>query len=315
MKGILTAATNSIKSKSLQLIYIIMISGFTIIWFTIHSYYETGDHMIFSDYYLFSDIDGTLGTENEGIPLRNIAAILRFVENGGIFSLCTGRMAINIKPFTKGIAVNGTCITDNGAAYYDYPTGKRFGVRILPKQSVEYLRFLLNNEEFFDVTAVTNSGFFRVMNYERLDMPNDEDLDCRLKKLSEIHTPQLRIVFTLPPGSTIKDKVSKWNALDFPGVSFIQSSDSYIEMMPKDANKGKALLELCEMQGVPVDRTFFIGDSYNDMEIFKTAGFSACVAETPLELQGLCDCVLGPCMEAALAEYIKLIETKGFRVA
>jgi len=271
--------------------------------------------MIFTGYHLFSDIDGTLGTADKGIPIRNIAAILRFVENGGVFSLCTGRMAVNIKSFTKDLTVNGTCIIDNGAAYYDYFTGKRFCIRTLPKQSVEYLRYILKNEEFLDVTAVTKTGFFRVMNYDRLEMPNDEDLECRLKKLSEIHTPQLRIVFSLPPCSDIDEKLSQWNNLDFSGVSFIKSSDSYIEMMPKGVNKGSALVELCEMQEISINRTFFIGDSYNDMEIFKSAGFSACVAETPLVLQKYCDCVLGPCMEAALADYINLIEKKEFRVA
>jgi len=271
--------------------------------------------MIFSNCYLFSDIDGTLGMENKGIPIRNITAISRFVENGGIFSLCTGRMAVNIKSFTKDIAVNGTCIIDNGAAYYDYSTGKRYGIRTLPEQSIEYLRFILDTENLLDVTAVTNSGFFHIMKSDRIDMPNDEDLERRLKKLSEIHTPQMRIVFSFPPGCNIKEKVSLWNNLGFSGVSFIQSSDSYIEMMPKGRNKGTALIELCKMQGIPINRTFFIGDSYNDMEIFKIAGFSACVAETPLELQRLCDRVLGPCMDGALADFIQLLEMINLRIA
>jgi len=271
--------------------------------------------MIFSGYYLFSDIDGTLGTESRGIPLRNISAISRFVENGGSFSLCTGRMAVNIKPFTKDISVNGISIINNGASYYDYSSGKSFNIRTLPKQIVEYLRVIISMEELIDVTAVTLSGFFRILNAEHLYMPNDEDLNRRLVKLDESHSPQMRVVFSFPPGSNVKDKVSFWNSWGFPEVDFIQSSESYIEMMPKGVNKGTALTELCEMQGIPINRTFFIGDSYNDSEIFKTAGFSACVVETPVELQELCDCVLGACMDGALADFIQLLEMKKLRIA
>ena len=133
--------------------------------------------MIFSDIYLFSDIDGTLGIENEGIPKRNTSAISRFVENGGNFSLCTGRMAVDIKHFTKDVTVNGTCIINNGGAYYDYSTGQSFGFRILPPEAIEYLRCMLINDEFLEVTAITQAGFFRIKSFENLDLPNDEDLN------------------------------------------------------------------------------------------------------------------------------------------
>ena len=271
--------------------------------------------MIFSGYYLFSDIDGTLGLHDKGIPQRNVSAISRFVENGGSFSLCTGRMAENIKNFTKDILVNGSCITDNGAAFYDYPTGKSYNIRTLPNRIGDYLKVIIRTEELLEVSAITRSGLFRIMNADNFYIPNGEDVNQRLFKLSKVHTQQLRVVFHLPYGVDAREKVSLWNSWDFPGVDFIQSSGSYIEMMPKGVNKGSALIKLCETQGISLNRTFFIGDSYNDREIFKTAGFSACVAETPAELQGLCDCILGPCMDGALADFIELIEMKALRIA
>jgi len=271
--------------------------------------------MVFSDFYLFTDIDGTLGIENEGIPLRNITAISGFVENGGVFSLCTGRMAVNIKNFTKNIAINGTCIIHNGAALYDYSTGKSFGIQTLPKQINEYLRIVIDSEELLEVTAITQSGFFRVMNAENLHMPNDEDLNRRLAKLEEIHAPQLRVVFRLPPDCDVTEKVLIWNNWGIPGVDFIKISETCIEALPKGVSKGTALVRLCEIQGIPINRTFFIGDSYNDKEAFEVAGFSACVAETPVELQSLCGYVLGPCMDGALADFIHLLEMINLRIA
>ena len=263
--------------------------------------------MDFSDFYIFSDIDGTLGTVDGGIPERNAYAISRFVDNGGNFALCTGRWAMDIKHFTKGVAVNGICIINNGGAFYDYSTGRCFRVRTLPKQALEYLRLIINEDDIFEVLAITRSGYFRIMNAESSWIPNDESLDRRIKKLEEVHSPQIRFVFTIRSSNAAEYLFYRWSSMDLPGVSFIRSSETEIEMLPKGVNKGSALIELCKEQGIPINRTYFIGDSYNDKEIFQIAGLSACVAETPPELQGLCNYVLGACMDGALADFIQIL--------
>ena len=263
--------------------------------------------MDFSDFYLFSDIDGTLGTVDGGIPNRNTCAISKFVDNGGNFALCTGRWAMDIKHFTKDIAVNGICIINNGGAFYDYSTGKSFRVRTLPKKALEYLRLIINEDDILEAVAITQSGFFRIMNVESSWIPNDESLDRRIKKLEDVHSPQLRIVFDIRSSSAAEYLFYRWNSLDLPEVSFIRSADTYIEMLPKGVNKGSALIELCKEQGIPINRTYFIGDSYNDKEIFQIAGLSACVAETPAQLQGLCNYVLGACMDGALADFVQIL--------
>jgi len=263
--------------------------------------------MDFSEFYLFSDIDGTLGTADGGIPGRNTGAISRFVDNGGNFALCTGRWAMDIKHFTKGVAVNGTCIINNGGAFYDYSTGKCFRVRTLPKQALEYLRLIINEGDIIEALAITQSGYFRIMNADSSWIPNDESLTQRLKKLEEVCSPQLRIVFSIRSSNAAEYLFYRWNSFDLPDVSFIRSSDTQIEMLPKGVNKGAALIELCKEQGIPVNRTYFIGDSYNDKEIFQIAGLSACVAETPSELKGYCNYVLGACMDGALADFIQIL--------
>ena len=41
--------------------------------------------------FIVSDIDGTLLTKDYHIPLRNIMAIRRFQQEGGLFTVATGR--------------------------------------------------------------------------------------------------------------------------------------------------------------------------------------------------------------------------------
>jgi len=271
--------------------------------------------MDLSSYYLFSDIDGTLGTTCDGIPQKNVDAITHFVNNGGNFALCTGRWATDIKHFTVGLPVNEICIVNNGGAFYDYAAGKYFGVRALPDQAVEYLQHMLSEEDALEAVTVIESGYFRIVNPKSLSTLLTNDFDCRLMKIGDIHAPHLKFVFNVPDSATAKEKISRWNSWNFPGVSFVQSSDTCVEMLPSGVNKGAAITQLCAMRGIPIEHTYFIGDCYNDREAFQTVGYSACVAEAPAELQRLCDCVLGPCMNGALADFIYMMMGESLRSA
>ena len=50
---------------------------------------------------IVSDFDGTLRRTEGGISDGNIRAISEYVEAGGVFALCTGRMASSIRPYAK----------------------------------------------------------------------------------------------------------------------------------------------------------------------------------------------------------------------
>ena len=53
----------------------------------------------------------------------------------------------------------------------------------------------------------------------------------------------------------------------------------------------------------------FVGDFYNDLEVFAHVGVAACVASAPKEVKEHCTVVLPECMEGAVS---CLIEQKGF---
>ena len=51
----------------------------------------------FSGYLMVSDLDKTFFAEGTDIPPRNIEAVKYFIENGGKFTLATGRGAVAAK--------------------------------------------------------------------------------------------------------------------------------------------------------------------------------------------------------------------------
>jgi len=74
---------------------------------------------IFSDILLTVDYDRTLTAPDSTIPERNIEAIRYFIENGGAFTVNTGRSLPMAMAFIDKVPVNAPLLLYNGAAAYD----------------------------------------------------------------------------------------------------------------------------------------------------------------------------------------------------
>lgn len=86
---------------------------------------------IFSDVLLTADYDRTLTGPDSRIPERNLEAIRYFIENGGAFTINTGRSLPMTKVFRDIVPVSAPLLLYNGSAAYDLSTGTiRNAVRI-----------------------------------------------------------------------------------------------------------------------------------------------------------------------------------------
>ena len=74
---------------------------------------------IYSDILLTVDYDRTLTAPDSTIPERNIEAIRYFMENGGAFTVNTGRSVPMAMAFVDKVPVNAPLLLYNGSAAYD----------------------------------------------------------------------------------------------------------------------------------------------------------------------------------------------------
>lgn len=74
---------------------------------------------IFSDVLLTVDYDRTLTAPDSTIPERNLEAIRYFMENGGVFTVNTGRSVPMTRVFRDRVPVNAPLLLYNGSAAYD----------------------------------------------------------------------------------------------------------------------------------------------------------------------------------------------------
>ena len=78
---------------------------------------------IYSDILLTVDYDRTLTGPDSTVPRRNLDAIRYFMDNGGAFTVNTGRSVPMARLFTEQVPVNAPLLLYNGVAAYDTKTG------------------------------------------------------------------------------------------------------------------------------------------------------------------------------------------------
>ena len=79
---------------------------------------------MFSDILLTVDYDLTLTAPDNTIPQRNLEAIRYFTENGGAFTVNTGRSLGMFRKYLDVIPVNAPLLLYNGSAAYDTQAGE-----------------------------------------------------------------------------------------------------------------------------------------------------------------------------------------------
>ena len=106
---------------------------------------------IFSDVLLTVDFDRTMTGPDSTIPQRNLEAIRYFIENGGAFTINTGRSLPMTKVFRDIVPVSAPLLLYNGSAAYDLQTEKVLNPALIPLNQAETVRRAM--ELFPDMTV------------------------------------------------------------------------------------------------------------------------------------------------------------------
>lgn len=106
---------------------------------------------IFSDVLLTVDFDRTLTAPDSTIPLRNLEAIQYFMDNGGAFTVNTGRSLPMAKVFREKVPVNVPLLLYNGSAAYDLKTNTVLDAALIPMDQAGTIRRAM--ELFPDMTV------------------------------------------------------------------------------------------------------------------------------------------------------------------
>ena len=105
----------------------------------------------FSNILLTVDYDRTLTAPDSTIPERNLEAIRFFIENGGAFTVNTGRSVPMTRVFRDQVPVNAPLLLYNGSAAYDLEKKQLTFCHAIPLDMGDTVRSCM--ERFPDLTV------------------------------------------------------------------------------------------------------------------------------------------------------------------
>ncbi|MBP7111375.1 MAG: HAD hydrolase family protein [Firmicutes bacterium] len=233
---------------------------------------------------LVTDLDYTCLNEEHEIPEGNIIAARRANEEGILFSVATGRGRVAAERHIMKLNPNLPVILQNGMNIFDFAKGSMIREHLVDVDvSIRAVRWGMDMGIIPVITIdqrhhVSKRGGPLVDELELLEgVPCVETGD--LAGFLEARRDGVKVanvLYVCQPGE--RDAIAEAAKPVFPEIKVITSGPPFVEFLNKDASKGHALEELCELAGVDMADVVVIGDAENDAEMMKRAGMSYAVA-------------------------------------
>lgn len=258
---------------------------------------------LFEDILITSDYDYTL-TDREGkIPQRNIEAIRYFMENGGAFTVNTGRSYISANDVTPFVPTNAPIIGFNGAAMWENGEYK-----IVHEIKIDPWSILSRLAERFPEVKLEIHGLDRhyIINaipedievYEKRNWPYQivqpgDDVGTFVK----FNVQPLRKPVDPNSGEVRKDKdpayydeIRAFIEAQWPEVVVFRSGRCLLSIHDKAVSKLNAARELQKLLGKKI--LICMGDAGNDLAMLDGADYAYCPADGAVadRYENVCSC-------------------------
>ena len=279
---------------------------------------------LFSDVLLTVDYDRTLTAPDSTIPERNLEAIRYFIENGGAFTVNTGRSVPMTKVFRDMVPVNAPLLLYNGSAAYDLSTGKLDFCHAIRLDMWETIRKC--QELFPDLTVEVQAvdAHYRFSENPAWDafsarqncahgfaQPGD-DLGEFLKftLYGHIRTPILSDMFTGSPEEIerIDEAETILKSVFGEHCEVFRAAPRIIDVHAKGVSKIRSARELQGRLGRKI--LVCVGDAHNDLPMLEGADFAFVPADAALRDQfpNVCPCAEGAVADVIYKEIPKIVE-------
>ena len=254
---------------------------------------------------LFSDMDGTLLSDDKKVSQENLAAIRLFVKAGGRFSVATGRSEVIAAPFLSDIPLNLPAIVYNGAAVYDFRMNRFLYQAELPRKTVRtFVNAALSVYPEVCAEVYTN-GVIQLLNRSGVMdhyIPN-ENQPYEYQTLEDFGLC-MKLLFYGENAKLNKIEKKLYEITGGKGFQSTFSAPYYLEILPEGASKGTALSWIFEHCGVDPKSTAAIGDVYNDVAMLELASLGAAPANAPEDVQSSADVIVKDNEHSAVADLI-----------
>ena len=256
------------------------------------------------------DIDGTLVNSNHDIPPAVADAVKRVVDSGSRIVLCTGRPYPGAKRYMEelGLTQEGDFIINyHGALVQRTDTGEV----VLNHQLThdDMIEWQAVAKEFgVSFQAIREDGIFtEAVDFTptQLIEPFVNTMTLHVRTLADLDPELMYSKFVMTDELPLIDKLEEAIPADLAErYTIVRSMDNSIEILNKDASKGRTLKELADHLDIPRERVMAIGDSGNDIDMVAYAGLGVAMGNAVPAVLAVADVVTTTNNEDGVAEAI-----------
>lgn len=235
------------------------------------------------------DIDGTLLRSDKSLSEENVYWIRKVSAEKKIpFVIVSGRIFPSVRNFYSILNIEGPSSCINGALLFDENGNIIADHRISANIALEIYQISKNMGVemlgVFGKTWATNSHEGYLYSKKRPIYLSDSlivDFDDFLLK-QEMN----KLLFMSSEKSTLLELESNIKESFGSDVTYYPGPD-FLEIMPKNINKGTAVIDLSKHYNIPVSDIMVLGDDINDIEMLKVAGVSVVMGNASEDIKKL----------------------------
>lgn len=247
---------------------------------------------------LFSDLDGTLLTDEKLILDEDMAAIQHMLDQGNKFLITTGRPLTSAKKLAKkyGFFKPGFFLVSfNGGLIYDCATEQPILTRRIPVESV---KSIMDAAHSCGMHAHTYAGDLVISEYETDQLKKYCEtmmmdylvVDNVVEYFASLESETAPVALAVPINVVIKPSPIKVNVITPFGHGSLEefrtemrkttagnlfdvfSKPEMLEFSNLKSNKGDAVRFMADFYKVPLSDTIACGDEENDCPMIEAAG-------------------------------------------
>ena len=285
---------------------------------------EKGWMMNFADILLVSDYDNTLTGQMHLVPEENIRAIREFTEQGGAFTIASGRGKREWRESFSHIPFNAPLILGNGAVIYDAKADKTLFQAVFSEARKALVKELISKIPD-DSCVLIEAGEKLVIpeeNHRRTGFTGFPGTQAVFVPLDRIEGEWDKVTFMskLPPFDASRPAPVDFSSFDTApmdrveslaeqaGIQGIRSLPFLYEIPPEGTDKGTSARRLQDM--LKKKLLIAVGDAPNDLALLRTADICFVPERSILASEGTAPenaVITVPCEEASIADLIRIL--------
>lgn len=273
--------------------------------------------MKFKNCLLVSDMDGTLMDKGYINP-KNFEAINEFRSLGGTFAIATGRAGMAIDHLIDKFGELKYSIVYNGGTVYDYTKDEPAMECYLPEEDKTYFKEVLERFPDMGIEIFCGKTLYLINTSEPVKVHCDYEhlkpITATYDEIKDLNwNKAMCMYYDGFPEEKLEEMTRERSFVNscFTKATFELDGIVYrgFEQLPGGAHKGFGLENLRKILNIPKENTFAIGDYYNDVEMLKTAGISACPSGSPEDIKKHVSFISCDCNDGAVAKFIEYLKT------